>query len=267
MNATAALPVPLLAGLLALTGLAVGSFLNVVVWRVPRQESVVSPGSACPGCASPIRPRDNVPVVGWLLLRGRCRHCACAISARYPAVEALTALLFVGVALRFGPDPAVPAYAYLVAVGVALAFIDIDVQRLPDVLTLPSYVIVAGLLAAAAALGSGSGSLTRALLGGAAMWGVYRVLHLVYPPGMGFGDVKLSGVLGMATAWVGWGSWAVGLFGAFLLGGVWGLGLVVRRGAGARSRLPFGPFMLLGAVLGVVAGQPLLEAYLRFTLG
>ena len=144
-------------------GLAVGSFLNVVVWRVPRGESVVSPPSACPACASPVRPRDNVPVVGWLLLRGRCRDCDAPVSARYPVVEGLTAVLFVVLALRLGADPVLPAYLYLAAVGLALALIDLDVRRLPDALTLPSYPVVAALLALGAALGSDSGELVRAV--------------------------------------------------------------------------------------------------------
>ena len=129
-----------------LAGLAIGSFLNVVVWRVPRGESVVSPPSACPACEAAIRPRDNVPVAGWLLLRGRCRDCSTAISPRYPLVEAATAGLFVVLALRLGADPVLPAYLYLAAVGLALALIDVDVHKLPDRLTLPSYVVVAGLL-------------------------------------------------------------------------------------------------------------------------
>ena len=260
-------PVLLLAALCLACGLAVGSFLNVVVHRVPRGESVVRPPSACPACTAPVRPRDNVPVAGWLLLRGRCRDCSEPISARYPAVEALTGALFVVVALRFGLDPVLPAYLYLVAVGVALAAIDLDVQRLPDVLTLPSYPVVAALLGVGALLGSTSGAWPRALLGGLAMWAVYRLLHQVYPPGMGFGDVKLSGVLGMAAAWVGWGAFAVGLFGGFLLGGLWGVVLVARGRGSRKSRVPFGPFMLTGCLLGVLAGQPLAEAYLRLTVG
>ena len=250
----------LLCGLL---GLAVGSFLNVVVWRVPRGESVVSPPSACPACAQPVRPRDNVPVVGWLLLGGRCRDCEASIPARYPVVEALTAVLFVVLALRLGPDPVLPAYLYLAAVGLALALIDLDVRRLPDALTLPSYPVVAVLLALGAALGSGSGDLVRALLGGLGMAAFYFTLFFAHPRGMGFGDVKLSGVLGMATAWSGWGAFGVGLFAGFLLGGLWGIALLVSGRGGRKSAVPFGPFMLAGTLLAVLAGQPLADAYVR----
>ncbi|MBV9486486.1 MAG: prepilin peptidase, partial [Frankiaceae bacterium] len=117
-----------------LLGLAIGSFLNVVIWRVPRDESVVHPGSHCPNCDTEIGARDNIPVLSWLLLRGKCRHCGNPISIRYPLVELGTAGLFVAFAIHFGIHAVLPAYLYLAAVGVALAMIDIDLQRLPDVL-------------------------------------------------------------------------------------------------------------------------------------
>lgn len=256
----------LLVAFVALLGLAVGSFLNVVVWRVPRGESVVRPPSACPACATAIRPRDNLPVAGWLLLRGRCRDCAEPISPRYPLVELGTAALFVVVALRVGLDPVLPAYLYLAAVGLALALIDADTRRLPDVLTLPSYVVVAALLALAALLGSDSGDLVRALLGGLAMYAFYFAICFVAPAGMGFGDVKLAGVLGMATAWWGWGAWSVGLFAGFLLGGLWGIGLIALGKGGRKSKVPFGPFMLLGVLLAVLVGEQLADAYLGLTV-
>lgn len=252
---------------LVLVGLAVGSFLNVVVWRVPRGESVVSPASACPACSAPIRPRDNVPVVGWLLLKGRCRDCAASISPRYPVVEALTGGLFAVLALRFGLDPVLPAYLYLGAVGLALALIDLDVHRLPDALTLPSYPVLAALLGLGAVLGSDSGHLVRALLGGLVMCAFYFAICFAYPAGMGFGDVKLAGVLGMATAWLGWGAWAVGLFGGFLFGGLWGIGLIALGRGGRKSKVPFGPFMLAGTFAAVLVGEPLAGAYLRLTVG
>ncbi len=257
----------LLAAAAGLLGLLVGSFLNVVVARVPRGESVVRPPSACPACASPIRPRDNVPVAGWVLLRGRCRDCAARISPRYPVVEAATGVLFAVLALRLGPDPVLPAYLYLAAVGIALALIDLDVRRLPDALTLPAYPVTAGLLGLGAALGSDSGQLLRALLGALAMAGCYLVLFLAHPRGMGFGDVKLSGVLGLATAWFGWAELLVGLFAGFLLGGLWGIALLASRRASRSSALPFGPFMLAGALLAVLVGGPLAQAYLRLSLG
>src|SRR4051794_36713503 len=133
------MPQLMLAGIVALFGLAVGSFLNVVIHRVPRGESLIRPGSHCPQCGAAVRKRHNIPVLGWLLLRGRCADCRTPISARYPLVEAGTAALFVAVAARFGWSWQLPAYLYLAAVAVALAFIDLDVKRLPDTIVLPSY--------------------------------------------------------------------------------------------------------------------------------
>jgi leader peptidase (prepilin peptidase)/N-methyltransferase len=253
--------------LVAALGLAVGSFLNVVVWRVPRGESVVRPGSACPGCGAAIRPRDNVPVLGWLLLRGRCRGCGMSISRRYPLVEAATAGLFVVMLLRFGVDPVLPAYLYLAAIGIALALIDIDVKRLPDALTLPSYPVAAVLLAVGSAGHGDVDSLVRAALGGAAMFAVYFALCFAYPAGMGFGDVKLSGLLGLYTAWLGWDVWAAGLLLGFFLGGLFGVALVLARRAGRKTAVPFGPFMLLGALVAILAGQQLVQGYLSLTTG
>jgi leader peptidase (prepilin peptidase)/N-methyltransferase len=255
----------LFVGSIALLGLLIGSFLNVVVHRVPRGESVVRPPSACPSCHTAIRPRDNVPVAGWLLLKGKCRDCAAPISPRYPLVELGTGVLFAVMALRFGLDPVLPAYLYLAAVGIALALIDLDCKRLPDALTLPSYPVAIVLLGIAALLGSDSGDWTRALLGGAAMFAVYFALCFAYPAGMGFGDVKLSGVLGLYTAWLGWGAWAVGLFLGFLLGGVFGIALIATRKGGRKTAVPFGPFMLLGALLAVLFGPALASGYADLT--
>lgn len=248
-----------LAGLL---GLAVGSFLNVVVWRVPRGESVVHPPSACPRCGHAIRGRDNVPVLSWLLLRGRCRDCAAPISARYPLVESATAVAFVLVVLRFGVSAAVPAFAYLAAIGIALALIDLDVRRLPDPIVLPSYPVMAALLAVAS-WGTGDWeALVRAGIGAVALAIGYFVVRVAYPAGMGFGDVKLSGILGGALAWLGWGAFAVGVFSAFLVGGVFSVILLATGRATRKSAVPFGPWMILGAAIGVAAGEPLWAAYL-----
>ena len=256
---------PALVLLCGVLGLAIGSFLNVVVHRVPRGESVVSPPSACPTCSSAIRPRDNIPVAGWLLLKGKCRDCRAPISPRYPVVEAATGVLFAVMALRFGFDWVLPAYLYLAAVGLALALIDLDCKRLPDALTLPSYPVAAALLGGAALLGSESGDFLRSLLGGLAMFAVYFTLCFAYPAGMGFGDVKLAGVLGLYSAWLGWGAWAVGVFLGFFLGGVFGIALIAFKKGGRKTAVPFGPFMLLGVLIAILAGQDIAGGYADLT--
>lgn len=250
----------------ALIGLSVGSFLNVVVHRVPRGLSVVRPASACPACGAAIRRRDNVPLVSWLVLRGRCRDCGAPISVRYPAVEALTALLFVGVLVRLAVVEdrlwAVPAFLYLASIGVALALIDLQTHRLPNAIVLPSYAVLAVLLALAS-WGSGDWSaLVRAVVGGVVLWLLYFLLLLVKPEGMGFGDVKLAGLVGACLAWLGWGTLAVGAFGAFLVGGFVAVGLLVAGRARRGTAIPFGPWMVVGAAIGFAAGEPLWAWYL-----
>jgi len=238
-----------------------------VIWRVPRGESIVRPPSHCPGCDTPIAPRDNIPVVSWLLLRGRCRHCSNPISARYPAVELVTGALFAGLAAWFGPAAQLPAYLYLAAVGVARAMIDLDVQRLPDALTLPSYPVGLVLLGIASAVHHDGWSLARAVIGMAALFAFYFIVAVIAPRGMGFGDVKLSGVIGLYLAWLGWSELVVGAFAAFVVGALVGIGLVLFAGGGRKTRVPFGPFMLVGALIGIFAGGPIGSAYTSFTLG
>lgn len=250
-----------LVALLGALGLAVGSFLNVVIWRVPRGESVVRPPSACPRCGTPIRHRDNVPVLSWVLLRGRCRDCGDRISPRYPLVELGTGVLFALVAVRFAGQPwSIPAYAYLAAIGVALAAIDLDVHRLPDAVVLPSYPVLAALLALASWGVDDWQALGRAGIGAVVLGAFYLVPGLL--GGMGLGDVKLAPILGAALAWLGWGALAVGAFAAFLVGGAWAVVLLLGRRAGRRSRVPFGPWMILGAAIGVAVGEQLWNLYL-----
>lgn len=248
--------------LCGIAGLLIGSFLNVVVWRVPRGQSVVRPASACPSCHVPIRARDNLPVAGWLVLRGRCRDCHEPISSRYPIVELATGVLFAVLAVRFGFDPVLPAFLYLGAVGLALALIDLDTRRLPNALTLPSYPVGIVLLGAAALVSHDLGDLVRALLGMVALYSVYFALVFAYPAGMGFGDVKLAGVLGLFLGWLGWDIWAVGLFLGFVVGGVVGISLMMAGRAGRKSAIPFGPFMVTGALTAVVVGQPIAHVWL-----
>jgi leader peptidase (prepilin peptidase)/N-methyltransferase len=248
-------------------GLLVGSFLNVVIWRVPRSESVVRPPSHCPACGNPVRPRDNIPVLSWLLLRGRCRDCGEPISVRYPLVELLTAGVWVVLTARIGFAWDLPAFLYLGAIGVALALIDIDVKRLPNAIVLPSYVVGGVLLGAAALLEGEPAGMVRVVVGGAALYAFYFVLMLIQPRGMGFGDVKLAGVLGGYLAWLGWAELVVGAFAGFLLGGIAGIALMAVRRAGRKSHIPFGPWMLLGALVAILWGGALADLYLDSLVG
>jgi leader peptidase (prepilin peptidase)/N-methyltransferase len=240
-------------------GLVIGSFLNVVIHRVPRGESVVSPPSACPGCGTQIRNRHNVPVVGWLVLKGRCYDCDEPISVRYPLVEAGTGALFAVVAVRFADEPRLlAAYLCFAAIGVALALIDLDVRRLPNVIVGPSYPVLALLLAI-----DGDGSaLLRAAIGAGALFTFFFVVAMAAPGAMGFGDVKLAGVVGGMTAYLSWGALLVGAFMGFLLGAVGGVLLVAGRKAGRKSAVPFGPFMILGAWTSILGASNLGDYYL-----
>jgi len=254
----------LVAALAAVLGLAVGSFLNVVIARVPAGQSVVRPRSRCPACGAAVRPTDNVPLLSWVRLRARCRDCSARISARYPLVEAGTAVLFAVVAARLGPTAALPAFLYLTAVCVALAAIDLDTRRLPNVLTLPSYGVGLALLGVAALLGHDPGRLLRAVEGMAVLYGLYFLLcWATAGRGLGFGDVKLAGVLGLYLGWLGWPVLAVGVLLTHLIGGLVAVGLVLGTSAGRKTRVPFGPFLVAGALAAVVIGQPVARLWLQ----
>lgn len=251
----------------ALLGLLIGSFLNVVIWRVPRGESVVSPPSACPECGHPIRAQDNIPLISWLILRGKCRDCGHPISPRYPLVELGTAITFAVLACRFGPTWELPAYLYFGAIAVALTVIDLDVHRLPNVIVLPSYAVAGLLFLLPAILNPDWDAYMQAWLGAAALFAFYFVLALIYPAGMGFGDVKLAGVLGLYLGWLGWGSLLIGGFLGFVLGGFVGGALMMARKAKMKTAIPFGPFMFAGAMIGILWGQELADLYSNAVLG
>jgi leader peptidase (prepilin peptidase)/N-methyltransferase len=262
--------------LVGVFGLAIGSFLNVVVYRVPIGASVVSPPSACPGCHSEIKAYDNIPILSWLMLRGKCRTCKTGISVRYPLVEAGTAVFFVLVAVVFArpiATAATPALAisntialaallYLVAITVALAIIDLETRRLPNAIVVPAYGIAAVLFTAAAVVGGNYDALIRAGIGMVALAVIYFILAFVSRGGMGMGDVKLAGVLGIYLGWTGWGSLLVGAFAAFALGGIFGIVLILVRRAKRKSGIPFGPWMLAGAWLGIFFGNQIWNGYM-----
>jgi len=252
--------VAVLVAAVAVLGLLVGSFLNVVIHRVPRGESVVRPPSRCPQCGEEIRARHNVPVVGWLVLRGRCAGCGSRISVRYPLVELGTAALFVVLALRL-PPVVLPAYLYFGAAGIALAMIDLDTRRLPNAIVLPSYPVLAALLTAAAWWEGDWWALVRAGVGGVALFGFYFLLVLTYPAGMGFGDVRLAGLIGGVLGFLSWAALVIGAFAGFFLGAVVGVAMMASRRGDRKTALPFGPFMLAGVLVAIFAAEPLALAY------
>ena len=245
----------------AVLGLAIGSFLNVVIWRVPRKLSVVRPPSHCPQCETPIHPRDNIPLLSWLLLSGKCRHCGNPIPVRYPLVEASCGVLFAAVAARFGASWELPAYLVLTAALLSISLIDLEHFIVPDRITAP--LTVAGIaLLGVAALADGSGwRFGRALLGGVAFFAFLLVLNLLYPRGMGMGDVKLAFSLGLFLGWLGWGQVFLGGFLAFLLGAVVGVGLIATKIKSRKDVVPFGPFLALGTMLTILWGDPILRWY------
>jgi leader peptidase (prepilin peptidase) / N-methyltransferase len=237
----------------AVFGAAIGSFLNVVIYRLPLGESLVSPGSHCPHCNTPVRTRDNVPVLSWLLLRGRCRDCGGPISPRYPAVEALTAASFAAVVAVRGFDADLWLELPFVACLIALAGIDLDHQLLPNKIVYP--MAVWGVAATAIVQ---SGDLVEHLIAGASAFAFLLAVVLAYPRGMGMGDVKLAGAMGVYLGL----SVIPAMLVAFLTGTAVGLAIIAREGAQARKKaVPFGIFLALGGVVGVLAGPELIDLY------
>jgi leader peptidase (prepilin peptidase)/N-methyltransferase len=255
-------------------GALIGSFLNVVVYRLPRGQSLISPASACGHCGHAIRPYDNIPIVSWLLLGGRCRDCDARISVRYPLVELGTAVFFGLVAWRFLPSLGASsdaeflgsvvelvAFLFLAAASLALALIDLETKRLPNALVMPLYGVLALFFAAAAGLTGSWDRLAVAGIGMVGLAGTYLALALIKPGAMGMGDVKLAGAVGLALGWLGVPELLVGAMGGFVLGGVFGIGLLL-AGRGRRTAIAYGPWLLGGAWVGAFAGEPIAQAYL-----
>jgi leader peptidase (prepilin peptidase) / N-methyltransferase len=246
----------LVAALAALLfGLIIGSFLNVVIHRLPRKESLSSPPSHCPGCGTPVKPYDNVPVVSWLLLRGRCRHCDAPISRRYPLVELLTGLLYLAVVLaKYDEALDVALGIALVTLLVPMTFIDLDTRTIPNRLLVPFAV-----LAPVLALVLDPDFLPEQAIAGAAAFLFFLLAALAYPKGMGMGDVKLVGVLGLYLG----RAVAPAIFAGLIAGVLVGMIIIARLGseAGRKVKVPFGPFLALGAVLALFVGEDLVDGY------
>ncbi len=240
----------------ALFGALAGSFLNVVAYRLPRHESLVFPGSHCPNCGTAIKPYDNVPVLGWLLLRGHCRSCRAAISPRYPLVEALTAVLAAAVLLVKHSAHDVILGLMLVAILIPVALIDLEHRIIPNVITVPAAVaaIVIG-------LATDPGWVPTQLIAGAAAGAFLLFFAIAYPRGMGMGDVKLAAVLGLYLG----ASVAVALFIAVLAGAIVGGVVIARRGVqeGRKTAVPFGPFLALGGIVALLVGPQIIHLYLH----
>ncbi|WP_320672659.1 prepilin peptidase [Patulibacter defluvii] len=246
---------PMLIAFAAAFGLLIGSFLNVVAYRVPLGASVAGGRSACPSCHHQIRAYDNVPLLSWLVLRGHCRDCDAPIPRRYPLVEATTAVLWALVAAVAGDTVDVVLGIVLVTALVPITLIDLDHQRIPNVITYPAAVVA---LVAGTALDPG-GELARVAAGaGAALF--LLVPAIIRPDGMGIGDVKLAGVLGLCLG----PAVAVAILAALVVGSLTGALLAARHGvqSARKMRIPFGPYLAVGGVIGIVAGQPLIDAYL-----
>ena len=249
----------LLVAACAVLGLSIGSFLNVVIHRVPRKESVVRPRSRCPSCDTQLSSLDNIPLVSWLVLRGRCRTCGVRISPRYPLVELLTGALFAGAAVRFGYDWALPAFLLFLASLVALAVIDYEHFLLPNRIIYPTLLASLPLLVLAAAAGHQWRAFRDAVLGSVVAFAVFFVLNLVYPRGMAFGDVRLSSIIGLYLGWLGPRTVFLGLFAAFLTASIVGIGLILGRRANRKTPIPFGVFLAVGAIVAVYWGNAILD--------
>ena len=238
---------------IAALGAIIGSFLNVVIHRLPRGESLASPGSRCPSCGTPIAPYDNVPILSWLLLRGRCRHCGAPISPRYPTVELLTAATFAAVVVVRGFDDDLLLELPFVACLIALAGIDLDHRLLPNKIVYPMAFY--GLVATAIV---DTDDLVEHVIAGAGGFLFLFIAVLAYPRGMGMGDVKLAGAMGLYLGL----SLIPAMLTAFLTGSLVGIVMMAREGVQARKKaVPFGVFLALGGVVGVLAGPELIELY------
>jgi leader peptidase (prepilin peptidase)/N-methyltransferase len=240
----------------ALGGLIFGSFFNVIAYRLPRHESLVSPGSHCTSCGEPVKPYDNIPVFGWLMLRGHCRACRARISPRYPLVEAVTAALAIGVVLSKHGAHDIALGLVLVAVLVPVALIDLDHRIIPNRITLP-----AGVLAVVIGLLTRPSGVPEQLISGVAAGGFLLLFALAYPRGMGMGDVKLAAVMGLFLG----REVAVGLLAGVIVGALVGAVVIARTGLaeGRKTAVPFGPMLAVGGIVALFAGPAIVHWYLH----
>lgn len=244
-------------------GLLFGSFLTVVVDRVPRGASIVSPGSACGNCGLRLGVRDLVPVVSWLALRGKCRRCHMGIGKEPLILELMTSLLFGLFAWHFGLDWALPAFCVMGAGLIALSWIDLRTKRLPRQIIYVTAIIGVPLLTLAAVVRHEPRRIWMMLLGAACALAFMGLVYLLSRGGMGDGDVRLSPLLGAYLGWLNPGLVAVGLFIGFLAGAVVGVAMMAAGRAGRKTAVPFGPFLALGTVIAVFVGQRCIDIFMR----
>ncbi len=247
----------------ALFGLAIGSFLNVVICRVPRHESVISPRSRCPSCGAFIRGYDNIPVVSWLVLRGRCRNCRKPISVRYLVVELATTAIFAGLAARLGYNWDLPAFLVLFAGLLALACIDAELLILPKNIVYPVLILVTLLLIAASAHSGNWHQLTLAAISAVAWYALFFIINLASPRVLGFGDVRLALLLGLGLGWFGWRFVVIGFFAANLIGALIGLSLIATKRLSHDQPIPYAVFLALGTAVAVYAGPEITPLFSR----
>jgi len=243
-----------------LFGLVIGSFLNVVIYRLPRGQSLVTPPSRCPKCGYSLKWYDNIPVLGWVALGGRCRNCRNPISAQYPIVELITGALFVLVVWTTPDVPLLASRLVLVCILIALFGIDLEHQILPNTITLPGIIV--GLIFSAVAPPGWQDAVLGTLLGGGSLYGIAAAYYLVRrEEGLGMGDVKMLAMIG---AFLGWKAVLVTLILSSFSGALVGLGLIAAQRGGMRVAMPFGTFLALGAVAAMLVGEPLIQWYSQF---
>ncbi len=252
-----------LIGAAFILGLIFGSFGTVVAYRVPRGEPIVAGRSHCPACGKQINALENIPVLSWIFLRGRCRNCGTRISIRYPLAELATGLLFAAAAWKFGWSLEAFVYAGFFWALVILTVIDLEHKLLPNKIVYPTFAVGAGALTIAALLDGSTDRLLEMAIGAAIFGGFFFILAFAYPAGLGGGDLKLAFPLGMFLGYVeAPGVVLVGMFFAFVLGGVVGIAVLIVGKGGRKTQLPFGPFLAAGSMIAILWGQQILDLYL-----
>ena len=245
----------------AVLGLAVGSFLNVVIYRVPLHQSIVKPRSFCPSCNAPIRERDNIPILSWLMLKGKCRDCRNPISARYPLVEGLCAALYAGAAARVGYQWDLPALLFFITGLLALSYIDVEKLILPKSIVYVTLILVTASLLVAAGVNDEWHRLAIAAICALAWFLAFYVINFISPAYLGFGDVRLAPVIGLMLGWLGVRYVLLGFFGANLIGAIVGVTLIATKRMTRNQQIPYGIFLALGAALAIYAGPELLVPF------